>query len=219
MSQPSRALFILLNKSKIPFVECPVALHKAEHLTDKYKNEISRFQKVPVIDHDGYKLTESIAILRYLAREKGLPENIYPTDSKEQARVDEFLEWQHNNLRLFCAMFFQLKYLLPKMTGAESDENMLTLFESKMIDVLDQMETHWLQDKQFINGDEISAADIWAACEIEQPRIAGYEPSEGRPILKAWLDRVKEATNPYYDQAHVFINKIVAKTRGTQSKL
>lgn len=55
------------------------------------------------------------------------------------------------------------------MTGAESDENMLTLFESKMIDVLDQMETHWLQDKQFINGDEISAADIWAACEIEQP--------------------------------------------------
>ncbi|GJQ73309.1 GstT1 [Trypoxylus dichotomus] len=219
MSQPSRAMFILLNKSNIQFVQCPVALHKGEQLTDKYRNEVSRFQKVPVIDHDGYKLTESIAILRYLAREKDLPENLYPKDSKKQARVDEFLEWQHNNLRLSCGMYFQLKYLIPKMTGNEGDENMVIIFESRMMDALDQMESLWLQEKQFINGDQISAADIWAACEIEQPRMAGYEPREGRPKLKAWLDRVREATNPYYDQAHTILNRIVTKTRGIQSNL
>ncbi|KRT79583.1 Glutathione S-transferase [Oryctes borbonicus] len=219
MSQPSRAMFILLNKSDIQFVQCPVALHKGEHLTEKYKNDVSRFRKVPVIDHDGYKLTESIAMLRYLAREKELPDNFYPNDSKKQARVDEFLEWQHNNLRLACSMYFQLKFLIPKMTGNESDEDMVILFESRMLDALEQMESLWLQEKDFINGEQISAADIWAACEIEQPRMAGYEPREGRPKLKAWLDRVRDATNPYYDQAHVILNKVVKKAHGIQSNL
>lgn len=33
----------------------------------------------------------------------------YPKDSRAQARVDEYLEWQHANTRLSCAMYFQHK--------------------------------------------------------------------------------------------------------------
>lgn len=43
----------------------------------------------------------SIAIIRYLAKEKNIPDKWYPKDSKKQARVDEYLEWQHNNTRRF----------------------------------------------------------------------------------------------------------------------
>lgn len=56
----------------------------------------------------------SIAILRYLAREKNLPDFWYPKDSKQQARVDEYLEWQHNNTRAFCASYFMLKVIVAK---------------------------------------------------------------------------------------------------------
>ena len=38
--------------------------------------------------------------------------------------------------------------------------------------------------------------------------MAGYDPCEGRPKLKAWLDLVKSELNPYYDQAHTLVNKI-----------
>lgn len=53
----------------------------------------------------------SVAILRYLAKkyEGQISSNWYPNDPKAQAKVDEYLEWQHLNTRLNCAMFFQHK--------------------------------------------------------------------------------------------------------------
>lgn len=49
----------------------------------------------------------SIAMVRYLAREYDIQDNWYPKDSKSQARVDEYLEWQHLNIRLFGSMVFR----------------------------------------------------------------------------------------------------------------
>lgn len=43
--------------------------------------------------------------------------------------------------------------------------------------------------------------------------MAGYEPTEGRPILKAWLERVREETNPFYQEAHGKLNKIASRSR------
>ena len=53
----------------------------------------------------------SVGILRYLCREfpDKVPDNWYPKDSKKQAKVDEYVEWQHANTRLNMAMFFQHK--------------------------------------------------------------------------------------------------------------
>lgn len=59
--------------------------------------------------------------------------------------------------------------MFPKLTGEPTDASMMNFSESGMLNVLDQMETLWLKEQKFINGDQISAADIWAACEIEQP--------------------------------------------------
>lgn len=51
----------------------------------------------------------SVAIIRYLACEKVTPRTLYPENGKLQARVDEYLEWQHIGLRLHCAMYFRVK--------------------------------------------------------------------------------------------------------------
>lgn len=65
MSQPSRALYIFFKLNpKIPVTFVPVALRSGEHLQEEYK-QINRFQKVPcIIDDDGWKLSESVAIFR-----------------------------------------------------------------------------------------------------------------------------------------------------------
>lgn len=49
--------------------------------------------------------------------------------------------------------------------------------------------------------------------------MAGYEPTKGRPVLNNWLERVKNETHPYYEEAHVIVNKIVAKQNKAQAKL
>ena len=71
-----------------------------EHLSDSYKNSISRFNKIPVIHHNGFKLTESVAIFHYLSRQGIIPSIWNPSDSKERAKIDEYNEWEHNNLRM-----------------------------------------------------------------------------------------------------------------------
>lgn len=84
---------------------------------------------------------------------------------------------------------------------------------------LDDIEKLWLSQGKYIVGNELTVADLFAACEIEQPRMAGFDPTEGRPILKKWLERVREETKPYYEEAHVILNKIVAKGNKTMNKL
>ncbi|ETN68079.1 glutathione transferase, theta class [Anopheles darlingi] len=209
MSQPSRVLWILLEKSKIPYERCLVNLGKGEHLTDQFK-EINRFQKVPCIVDSQIKLAESVAIARYLAREYQLPEHWYPTDSRRQARVDEYLEWQHHNTRASCATYFQYVWLRPRMMGSTVDPKRAEQYKSQLDSCLDFIEQVFLgHGSPYIVGDQISIADLVAACEIEQPKMAGYDPCAGRPNLTQWMERVRNATNPYYDQAHKLVYKIM----------
>lgn len=164
--------------------------------------------------HDGdFKMTESVAILRYLAREKSLPDYWYPKDSKRQVRVDEFLEWQHNNVRATCAKYFMKKWIFPLVTGQELEPEKLAEYKQSMEDCLDSMETLWLANGNYICGDKLTAADLWAACEVEQPRVTGYDPIVGRPILGAWLDRIRTEVDPHYGEAHAILNKIAMKSQ------
>lgn len=146
-----------------------------------------------------------------MAMNSEIAENWYPRDVRTRALVDEYLEWQHNNTRMACAMYFQSKWLIPLMSGKTASESKVAMFQGHMEKTLDTLENIWLDssEKAFLATDEISFADVLAACELEQPRVADYNPFEGRPKLTQWYQRVKSLTNPFYDEAHGIINKIV----------
>nr|XP_026486575.1 glutathione S-transferase theta-1-like [Vanessa tameamea] len=219
MSQPSRALYILLKTAKCNFEPKVLNLTKGEHFSEEY-TAINRFQKVPVIDHDGFILSESVAIIKYLARENLIPESLYPKESKLQARVDEFLEWQHIELRLHCAMYFRTKYMNPILFGTKYDAKTLEGYTHRMESALEKFETHWLNNgTEYIAGDSITVADLLAACEIEQPRMAGYNPADHFEGISKWSKKVQEYFNPHYDEAHVILNKIVNKQAKSAAKL
>lgn len=97
------------------------------------------------------------------------------------------------------------------MTGTPASESKVAAAKIHMENTLNLLENVWLEssEKQFLTTkDEISFADILAACELEQPKMADYNPFEGRPRLTAWYQKVKALTNPFYDEAHVILNKI-----------
>jgi glutathione S-transferase len=150
-----------------------------------------------------------------MATKKTIPDHFYPSEPRARAAVDEYLEWQHNNTRLGCAIYFQIKKRIGPFAAISDnpDEGAMPIFKFLMESTLDGFETLWLRDKKFLASNEISFADILAACEIEQPRMTGYDVFGGRPKLKEWYERVKEATSPYYDEAHVIVNKIVARSQ------
>lgn len=217
VSQPSRALHIFLRMNKIPAEFINVDLQNSEHLSDEYK-AINRFQKVPcIVADDGWQLSESVSIFRYLMDTiPTIPEHWYPKNPRTRALVDEYLEWQHNNTRLGLAMVFQIRKNIGPFAfqTPDGEKPAQPIFELLTAVTLNHFENSWLADenKKFLTSNEISFADILAACEIEQPRMAGLDPFEERPKLKAWYERVKVATNPFYDEAHVIVNKIIKRS-------
>jgi len=204
MSQPSRAVILYLKANKIPFTECAVALRKGEHFSTEFE-KVNPFKKVPAIEHKGFNLAESVAILRYLNREFPVADHWYPKDSQLRAKVDEVLEWQHLNLRAGGAMYFQTKVVQPLLTGKPVNEKWLKQHANKLEESLEHIETIFLKNRPFLNGNDISIADVLAVCEIEQPKACGYDVNGNRTNLPKWLENVREKLQPHYDEVHKFI--------------
>ncbi|KAI8036387.1 glutathione S-transferase theta-1 [Drosophila gunungcola] len=206
LSPTSRGLWLALKLGNKPIEYCPIALRKLEQLTDEYK-KINRFQKVPAIVDGDFHLAETIAIIRYLADKGQLDEKLYPKSLEARARVDEFLEWQHLNIRLACSMFFRDAWLFPinGLAAKPKPERIQELIEGVETN-LGLLELIWLE-KDFLVGQQMTVADLVGASEINQLKIFHYKVDEKKfPKVAKWLDRVREATNPYHDEGLAFIN-------------
>ncbi len=85
-----------------------MSLIKGVHLTDEYRNNINRFQKVPALVDNSFQLSESIAIFRYIAAKEKFNDHWYPKDLQKRGRIDEYLEWsvQTGQLKIVVCDFF-----------------------------------------------------------------------------------------------------------------
>lgn len=216
MSQPCRAVYLFLKVNSIPFESKLIALRKGEHLTPEFA-KVNPVQRIPVLDHDGFILTESVAIMRYLSREFKTADHWYPKDSKAQAKVDEYMAWQHLNTRFFGSMVFRTRAVTPKLEGAPVDEDKLKFYKEEFEKTLGYIEKMFLKDRPYLCGNEISVADILGVCEVDQPLLIGYNPVSSRPAINSWMERVKKDVAPYYDDVCQVTN--IMKNAVQQGKL
>ncbi|GFR73787.1 glutathione S-transferase theta-1 [Elysia marginata] len=206
MSQPARAVIIFLRLNGVPFEGRPVALRKGEQYSEEYQ-KINPLSKVPAIDDDGFKLTESITILKYLIWKHDLPEHWYPRkDLKKQALVNEYLDWHHFNMRFASAFLFRELLVVPRLSGNPVNDKKVRELRKNFVKMISDFESYFLKSNKFIAGSEISIADIFAVCELTE-LLACHEHGlyENSPAMKAWVERVRQATNPIFDEAHQMI--------------
>jgi len=83
--------------TKVPFVQKPVALRKGEHYSEAYK-KIDPFSLVPAIDDDGFCLTESKAIAKYVIDKYNLPDHWFqrPQETGQGRGVSALGPLQHS---------------------------------------------------------------------------------------------------------------------------
>uniref|UniRef100_A0A8B9YFR6 glutathione transferase n=1 Tax=Bos mutus grunniens TaxID=30521 RepID=A0A8B9YFR6_BOSMU len=153
-------------------------------------------------------LTESVAILLYLARKYKVPDHWYPQDLQACARVDEYLAWQHTALRRNCLRALWHKVMLPVFLGEPVSPEMLATTLAELDMALQVLEGKFLQDKAFLTGSHISLADLVAITELMHPVGAGCQVFKGRPKLAAWRQRVEAAVGEVlFQEAHEVILK------------
>uniref|UniRef100_A0A8C6PKL4 glutathione transferase n=1 Tax=Nothobranchius furzeri TaxID=105023 RepID=A0A8C6PKL4_NOTFU len=159
LSQPCRAVYILLTCTKIPH-----KVHAVAEVGFRFGKRLK----------GGY-LTRlftccSDAILKYLATQYDVPEHWYPRQPQQRARVDEYTAWHHTNTRAHAAKVFILEVLLPRHMGSAVDKVALNNALSNLKNTLDKLETMFLRRQPFLCGDDITVADLLAICELMQVR-------------------------------------------------
>jgi glutathione S-transferase len=165
--------------------------------TDRTEVErVSGQPLVPVLDHHGEILTESMEIVRFLDERHPDPP-LYPADPAARAEVDEFVEWFN---RVWKGPPNDIEAELAK---PQPDEEEIAYLAARMTDALDLFE-RLLSGRDHLLGDDLSAADIAAFpflkfATLNYPEdddpfhvILSDRQRDGkeRPRLAEWIDRL-----------------------------
>ena len=175
-----RAVLAALVEKGAPYRLAPVApgaLKSPEHLARH------PFGRVPVLEHDGFLLYETQAILRYLDRVLPQPA-LTPSDPKRAARMDQVMnvnDWYlfHNvaNVIVFH------RVIGPRVMGLVPDEAAIAAAMPKALTVFNEL-AHLLGEKPYFAGDSLSLADLMLAPAVDSMRLAATGPFTAPPIRK-----------------------------------
>lgn len=206
-SQPTRAIMLFCKLNGIDFEEITVELFDQEHLTPQFE-EINPVKEIPVIFHGDFKLSESHAILIYLASAfPDVADHWYPADLRKRALLHSLLDWHHCHLRR-GAMGYLLNTILAPARGLTMNPQSAIECEKILSSALSVLESSWLKDSQkfLLGNDQPTIADLSVVCELMQFEVLDEE--EKKKIfapyekVKQWIDRIKAATRPHFDDVH-----------------
>ena len=175
---------IMLEELGVPYTYHQINIGKGEQFTPEFL-AISPNNKIPaIVDPEGpggapISIFESGAILKYLGLKFG---QFYPTDMREQVKVDEWLFWQVGG---FGPMLGQNNHFsvyapekVPYAIKRYSDET------HRLFRVLDKQ----LEGRDFITG-EYSIADIASIGWAQSWERYGVDKAELKNFA-AWIERL-----------------------------
>jgi glutathione S-transferase len=189
-STTSRIVMMFAAEEGIALDYQTVDLMTGEHLKPEYK-AINPNCLVPVLDDDGFRLTESGAIIRYLAGKTGSA--AYPKDLKERARVDEALEWFYSNFYKDLGYGMVYPQLFPHHKRPTEAAQTGTISWGK------QQAQHWLgildkdligSGRKFLCGDKVTLAD-YAGAEMVTLGELVHCRYQDYPNLRRWIGHMK----------------------------
>lgn len=198
-------------------VECvSVDLQQGEHFGPAF-TAVNPNRLIPVLVDDDFVLTESSAILKYLARKTDSA--LYPTNLRGQARVDEAMAWFEANLYKDLGFQFVYPALFPHHSrGSEQADAATVAFgRTRALERLAVLDAHTLGDgRAFLTGDRLTIADLHGASILSLGELVGLSLAE-LPNVEAWYRRV--CALPCWHTTHAPFRGFVAAMQGAASRV
>ena len=186
----SRAVLALCRHVNIEINVHIVSLMKGEHHQPPFA-ELNPNRMVPALADGDFVLTESSAILRYLARTNG--SSLYPTEPRRAARVDELMAWFESNFYKDFGYQYVYPQLLPhhKRPGIANDMTVEwgRAQSRRWLEVLD---SHLLREcDPFLLGSNPSIADFHGASILSLGELVGCN-FQNYPNVHKWYLAVSQ---------------------------
>jgi glutathione S-transferase len=194
ISMTSRPVMLFLADSKQPYEQVVVDLMTGEHYKEPF-NSYNPNHLVPVLEDDGFKLTESSAILKYLADKIGSP--AYPKDLKQRAKVNEMMDWLNTNFYRDYGYGLAYPQLFPhhKRRSDEAHEGAIEWGQKNAKIWLQLLNDYWIgPSKPYLCGNEITIADYFGAGLVTLGELIKCDFSK-YPNIQRWLNNVKKTPN------------------------
>ena len=146
---------------------------------------------LPMLEDEGFRLTESSAILKYLADKFDLPE--YPKDLRQRARVNEAMDWL--NTQFYRDFGYGLVYpqLVPhhKRRSDEAHGGCIEWGQKNAQRWLKVLDQHWIGGNPYLCGDRITIADYLGSGIVSIGALIGCDFA-GYPNIQRWLGNMRK---------------------------
>ncbi len=211
VSMTCRPVRLFVADNKIAMDEELVDLFTGQHMQPAYA-AINPNCLVPLLEDGDLRLTESSAILKYLADKIGSP--AYPKDLKQRARVNEMMDWLNSNFYRDWGYNLCYPQLFPHLKRRSDEAQAATLEHGKenakrWLAVLND---HWIgPNKTYLSGKDITIADYFGSGLVTLGEVIGIDFA-AYPHIKRWLDAMKKLPN--WPKVNEAFNGLVGSMKG-----
>ena len=179
----------ILNYAKVDF---KLNTYSFDELNLVKKNDPTKFeyQQLPVLEIDGFKLSQAKSISMYLSKKY----NLYGDNDKESALIQSIFDSYED----FWVKFRNVVFPLNKYEEENKENFKKQFFEIEAEKYLKIYERRLVSNgKKHMVGTRFSSADIWIACVMhnlfKHPiRKIEYEPliKKHTPVLNEFVDNI-----------------------------
>lgn len=155
--------------------------HDAGELMSPPFHDISYFNQVPIIDDDGFILSETGAILLYIAEKSG---KLIPSDSEGRTRVLQWCFVALSTVELPLADIQLSKFLDPQDNAKRN--KFLTGWAHRVLGGVERR----LEGREWIACEQFTVADILLACVLREIRKTNL--MENHPRTRSYYSRALE---------------------------
>jgi len=143
---------------------------------------------VPVLEHDGFVLWESYAIMQYLA-DMAPGQTVYPSDTRARTDVNRWLFWCGQNFMPGVGILNWENSIKSLIGIGPADPEEVARGERLLIEAANVLDDHF-DNREWICDSGLSLADFAIAAPLADQHSAKL-PVTGLPNLQRWLRRVK----------------------------
>ena len=190
VSMTSRPVRLFVAEHNIPMDEVTVDLMTGEHYKEPFA-ALNPSRQVPVLEDGDFRLTESSAILKYLADKVHSP--AYPEDLQKRAQVNEMMDWLNTQFYREYGYGFIYPQIFPnnKRPTEAAQQACLEWSKERAQNWMRILDEHWIGKNPYLCGSEITIADYLGAGFVSLGEIIRIDFGK-YPNVERWLGNMKK---------------------------